>query len=274
MAGLASRSFGSHVAASWVLLWTGCGAPEGASTSTGTGSSSDASSGTGEGSDTSDSSSGLDPACFEEPAADASFSLTLDGVPILEIDNHDLVATCTVVGVETLASRVSTTLACDVSGRPIFAVLTTAESSEGAAAWSSGSDVELVAKTVVPYYADPGEERMRRVSMRDLDSDVVLVAAMDGALGVEWLQSFPNAAPVDITENWSPCPDHDELPPPRPMGVDFVLGEASLSLVSGQRGVLPIFGTTERYAVDLAQASWGHGDHYDTWFRLLLQRVT
>jgi hypothetical protein len=215
--------------------------------------------------------------CSDAPVADAGFSLELDGWPATQNSMYDITAACTVSAVEVMGDEIVTTLECDDAGALRPASLHLAATPEGTPSWGPTSSVMLAYRHLEDTELETG--LYRSLSLRQADG-TFLVAAVDGdtltLAGGEWLGTTPaqHLDPVVATEDREHCGWVSEVDAVTPMRVTLELDDESVALVSGQRGVLPLGGQTDRLAVDLAEATVGYCCHYTTWFQLLVRRVS
>lgn len=253
-----------------LLLLAGCG-PDSADSATGPETESTAPTETAETAETTAPTSGASDGETEgplvctppDPAVDAGFSLELVDWPDATDDDHFLDEACTIDAVAAMADTVVTELTCDHDGALLAATLRVAVSPAGAVTWMPGEGVRIEAARIA--LNDYGEA-IRYVRMRGAGDTLHLVGLENGDPGAErYAPFFVDAA--------FPCGEED------PGGgealrfrLDIGLGDASVGVLDGNRGVLPI-DAQHVYAIDVGEATSNHCCHYTRYHAVLIRRV-
>jgi hypothetical protein len=182
-----------------------------------------------------------------DPATSAAFKVMLDGWPDETDDWHDVERTCTIDAVSSDGITVTTMLTCDVDGVPLGASFEIAAAPEGEVDWGVGQAVTLDSTSMDD--PDFGDATYLSVTLSD-DPMALLVHGQRW-----WGELVPGSQVIGpiLRERTSSC-DVDPLKDIEDVryGLTYslMLG-ASVSIMSGHRGALPI-DATHTYAIDLA----------------------
>lgn len=181
----------------------------------------------------------------EDPATSAAFKVLLDAWPDQADDAHDIERTCTIDGVASDLTTVTTTLTCDVDGVPRGATIEIAAAPEGAVDWDAGLPVLLRSHADGDEF---GQNITLRVSLAD-DPEAVFLFAND-SWGDNIAQSLM-FGPIKREITNSCGSDIDD----KRFELTYSLTEgASVSIMSGRRDAL-VIDATHSFAIDLASAS-------------------
>jgi len=152
---------------------------------------------------------GFDPLCFEDPVADAGFSVDLGTWPIPadRDDHYEIDAPCTVLEVQDDGVEIRTSLECDVDGALHTMALHTAATPEGGATWAAGLAVRF--HYLYDFDWELHELTYRGVTLRRAADDALLVGAIDSD-GLEFSDFLGRPgnhflAPVVATDDFTYC---------------------------------------------------------------------
>lgn len=176
-----------------------------------------------------------------EPAAAATFKVTLDAWPDQTDDEHDFERTCTIDAVTADAVTVITSLTCDVDGVPLGAALELAAAPEGAADWAVGQAVTLRSRRYDDDFEGDVQVRMTLVG----DPEVLLVDGQNW-----WGDGVPLSQQIGpiLRERLMSCVARLE---DVRYTLRYALADASVTIMSGGRGALSV-DAAHTYAIDVA----------------------
>jgi hypothetical protein len=199
-----------------------------------------------------------------DPAVDAAFSLELADWPDATDDDHFLDEACTIDAVAAMADTVVTELTCDHDGVLLAATLRVAVSPAGAVTWMPGEGVQIEAARIA--LLDYGEA-IRYVRMRGAGDTLHLVGLENGDPDAERYAPF-------VVDAAFPCGEEDSFGGGEELRfrLDIGLGDASVGVLDGNRGVLPI-DAQHVYAIDVGEATSNHCCHYTRNHAVLIRRV-